>query len=363
MGIAKIFIGKPIALLIKALTKNGTIMKLLPKFKSGLSSLSGLVGQFTKWAKEYTWFSKIWEPMAKTFSSGVTKFGKLVDDVIAKGSKAGQKALPSGSKAGQKALSSGSKAGISTLKGLTDDGAIALEKIMANGKYIKPEQLNKLMSSDLAPAVTTVINKFGTKRLETLEQALSTLYTNLSGRVGKTMVNNIKPVTSLLKNSKALVLPLSSKVAKQTSGLLVKSVKGNQMVKVMEISGKTVKEKLVNPTFLDKFKVFKIAGKYKIAASVLIANGLSNMIFGDDEKNYVVYDESLKSDVGTSDGGSAKSDGGIVTDHDKTWDYKKKGNDYYTKRKTSTNWIHVTPQMKGGKPLNAIKTKVYGETI
>ena len=44
----------------------------------------------------------------------------------------------------------------------------------------------------------------------------------------------------------------------------------------------------------------------------------------------------------------------IVTDYDKSWDYKKVGNEYFTKRKTSDTWIK--PQ---GNALEAIKTKVF----
>ena len=54
-------------------------------------------------------------------------------------------------------------------------------------------------------------------------------------------------------------------------------------------------------------------------------------------------------------------DGELVTDHDRAWDYLKKGGKYYTRRKGNKKWIHVTPEMKGGVPLKAIKTKVYGD--
>ena len=43
----------------------------------------------------------------------------------------------------------------------------------------------------------------------------------------------------------------------------------------------------------------------------------------------------------------------IVTDHDKNWDYKKVGDEYFTKKKTSDNWIKPT-----GSALEAIKSKV-----
>jgi hypothetical protein len=46
----------------------------------------------------------------------------------------------------------------------------------------------------------------------------------------------------------------------------------------------------------------------------------------------------------------------LNTTHDKVWDYKKVGDEYYTKRKTSDKWIKTT-----GTALNAIKTKVKFE--
>jgi hypothetical protein len=44
----------------------------------------------------------------------------------------------------------------------------------------------------------------------------------------------------------------------------------------------------------------------------------------------------------------------IVTDFDKNWDYMKKNNQYFAKRKNSTNWI-----LTKGEPENSIKNKVF----
>jgi hypothetical protein len=44
----------------------------------------------------------------------------------------------------------------------------------------------------------------------------------------------------------------------------------------------------------------------------------------------------------------------IVTDFDKNWDYMKKNNQYYAKRKNSTNWV-----LAKGEPEKAIKNKVF----
>jgi hypothetical protein len=44
----------------------------------------------------------------------------------------------------------------------------------------------------------------------------------------------------------------------------------------------------------------------------------------------------------------------IVTDYDSSWDYKKIGNKYYTKKKNSDKWI-----LTSGSVMEAIKTKVF----
>ena len=44
----------------------------------------------------------------------------------------------------------------------------------------------------------------------------------------------------------------------------------------------------------------------------------------------------------------------IITDYDQSWDYKRVGDEYFTKRKSSNKWIKPT-----GNALNAIKTKVF----
>ena len=45
----------------------------------------------------------------------------------------------------------------------------------------------------------------------------------------------------------------------------------------------------------------------------------------------------------------------IVTDFDRTWDYKKDGDKYYTKKKGTDKWI-----LTSGKSEESIKTKVFG---
>jgi hypothetical protein len=387
-AIAKNFIGKPIGKLITALSKNSLTLKLLPKFKSGISTLGGLVKQFNGWAKKYPFFNKVWEPLGKLFNKGLDDFAKFLDDVIAAatksgakaGTKAGQKAVGAGAKTGQKALTAGTK-GISSLKGLgvTDDGIKAIEQIMKNGQTIKPDQLNKLISNakDI-PMLKTVINKYGTKQIEVLDSALGTIFANNSPLLTKMAASNVKAVNSLVQSGNKLLLPASTKVAQQTSGAIVKSSSGAQMVKVLEISGPKVTEKIVKPSFLQKVKAFKIPSEYKVAASVLIGMGLGGVLFGGDTtaKNYVLADDEInktlsnsgvevKQPTQTTQTTTTKDDleGKVIDNHDKSWDYMKKGGKYYTRRKGKTNWIHVTPEMKGGKPLKAIRTKVYGETV
>ena len=47
----------------------------------------------------------------------------------------------------------------------------------------------------------------------------------------------------------------------------------------------------------------------------------------------------------------------IVTDYDRSWDYKKIGNKYYTKKKNSDKWI-----LTSGSVMDSIKTKVFNNT-
>lgn len=54
---------------------------------------------------------------------------------------------------------------------------------------------------------------------------------------------------------------------------------------------------------------------------------------------------------------SSNEEDRIVSDFDRTWDYKKEGDKYYTKRKTSDKWI-----LTKGKAENAIRNKVFGDT-
>jgi hypothetical protein len=380
-AIAKNFIGKPIGKLITALSKNSLTLKLLPKFKSGISSLSGLVGTFNSWATKYPFFNKVWEPLGKLFQKGLNDFAKFLDDVVAAasktGAKTGQEAVGAGAKTGQKAVGAGAK-GISSLKGLSDDGVKALEQIMTSGKYVKSGQLNKLIASaEYSPMLVKLSNRFGTKKLEMLEKSISTLYTNAGSNLGKMAASNSKAVSSLVQSGNKLLLPASTKVVQQTTGAIVKSKTGTQMVRVLEISGPKVTEKLVKPNFLQKVKAFKIPSKYKVAASVLIGMGLGGAIFGGNtsDKTYVLADDEInntlsdtgvkvnKSSTQPSKQTSKYADGEVVTNHDKSWDYMKKGGKYYTRRKGKTNWIHVTPEMKGGRPLKAIKTKVFKERI
>lgn len=47
----------------------------------------------------------------------------------------------------------------------------------------------------------------------------------------------------------------------------------------------------------------------------------------------------------------------VVTDYDGSYDYKKEGDKYYTKKKGTNNWIEAK-----GSSLNAIKSKVFGDS-
>lgn len=47
----------------------------------------------------------------------------------------------------------------------------------------------------------------------------------------------------------------------------------------------------------------------------------------------------------------------IITDYDSVWDYKKEGDNYFAKKKTSDSWIKLT-----GNSLEAVKTKVFNDS-
>jgi hypothetical protein len=47
----------------------------------------------------------------------------------------------------------------------------------------------------------------------------------------------------------------------------------------------------------------------------------------------------------------------VVTDYDSIYDYKKEGNNYFTKKKTSDSWIKLS-----GNALNTVKSKVFGDS-
>jgi len=47
----------------------------------------------------------------------------------------------------------------------------------------------------------------------------------------------------------------------------------------------------------------------------------------------------------------------VVTDYDSVWDYKKEGDNYFTKKKTSDSWIKLS-----GNALNTVKSKVFGDS-
>ena len=66
---------------------------------------------------------------------------------------------------------------------------------------------------------------------------------------------------------------------------------------------------------------------------------------------------SEQSTTGTTNNTSGKtSNENIVTNHDRKYDYKKEGDNYFYKLKTSKDWIKAS-----GNGLNAIKTNVYKE--
>jgi carboxypeptidase C (cathepsin A) len=82
---------------------------------------------------------------------------------------------------------------------------------------------------------------------------------------------------------------------------------------------------------------------------IVTINGIKYKNKNDLSQNFILipYNSNEKEEIVTD-----KEE--IVTDFDKNWDYMKKNNQYYAKRKNSTNWV-----LAKGEPEKSIKNKVF----
>jgi len=420
VAIAKKFVGKPIASLIKAIAKNKVGLNIVKKLQGMISKLSGKITQFNTWAKEYKWFDKVWSKIGNSFAGGLKYFDDFLGKVVKESSKSGAKALPSaGAKAAQKALpAAGAKGGqlvvvksaddvvkLGTQVGVTvsDDAAKLMFKVVGTSGLTK-EMVKKLLSNKDS---AKLIMKFTTK-FKNNPEMLSSALRNMAQTLPASVIskNSGQMIKVLGSKPGAILLPQTAKSLRNSGQLVVRN--GQEMIKIIKWPKvKTKKLKIIDIPFKEVVKspsMFKkIPNAYKYAAALLTGVGLGSLISGDDN-TYVVYDDEIvkgykesggeveesafssfeqedfnkakKSAFSDFESGDVKTKGGgvkgksktstskstkptVVTDYDRAWDYMKKGGKYYTKRKGKTNWIHVTPEMKGGKPYQSIKTNVF----
>ena len=221
-------------------------------------------------------------------------------------------------------------------------------------KSVKGLNLFKTQVSKLPKVVTDTLAKKGIDK---------TLLTKISSGI-------VKPFTKIPKN-----IIFTGKNGEKLVRLIQYPIKaGRGAAKIV-----TYPLKLVAKT---PSMIKYIPKDYRFAAGVLGGLGLGALLMsGEDESTApeyinVPYDEELVNTIkqndgsiedetdtfGKSDGKTAKakkSNPNLVTDYDKSWDYLKRDGKYYTRRKGKTNWTHVTPEMKGGKPYQSIKTNVF----
>ena len=234
-------------------------------------------------------------------------------------------------------------------------------KVGANNliKSIKGLNLFNTPVSKLPKVITDTLAKKGIDK---------TLLTKL------TSGNIIKPLTKIPKN------------------IIFKGKNGEKLVRVIQYPIKAGKvagrgaAKIVTYPLKQVAKtpsmIKSIPKDYRFAAGVLGGLGLGALLMsGEDEATAPEYinlpyngelENTIKQNGGDTEDATdtfgmgddktakaKKTNPNLVTDYDRAWDYLKKGGKYYTRRKGNSKWIHVTPEMKGGKPYNSIKTNVF----
>ena len=225
-------------------------------------------------------------------------------------------------------------------------------------KSIKGLNLFKTPVSKLPKVITDTLAKKGIDK---------TLLTKL------TSGNIIKPLTKIPKN------------------IIFKGKNGEKLVRVIQYPIKAgrgaanivtypLKQVAKTPSMIKS-----IPKDYRFAAGVLGGLGLGALLMsGEDEATAPEYinlpyngelENTIKQNGGeitptafdnfNQDGEKSKTATSkstkpiVVTDYDRAWDYKKEDGNYFTKRKGNKNWIKVTPEMKGGRPYQSIKTNVF----
>ena len=261
------------------------------------------------------------------------------------------------------ALSKAGRLAIGTSKSL---GALPkasrgiITKILNTGKGM----IGKIISVAEKGAVW-LASLFGSRAKSWMSGVLSSLKSSLTksfNSVGKKMVGGRRTVSTtriaagLSQGLKAGLIFLGIDMA--LSKFLETETGKNLIKKIQKLFGYTDEQ------MSDKEFILEGTKKY-----IILDN--PNLNIKDSDKIEVDFDEENKIMVVTINGVKYKNKNDlsqnfilipynsnekeeIVTDFDKNWDYMKKNNQYFAKRKNSTNWI-----LTKGEPEKSIKNKVF----
>lgn len=147
-----------------------------------------------------------------------------------------------------------------------------------------------------------------------------------------------------------------TKAEAETVEQIGKNKKWLQLKVTKEATKLMIKGKLQKATLKDiVFAVYKFAKKNPIKFNLTKTGLTIGGIWYTYDKLAKMYGISEKETSSVSSSTPTEEKVQIVTDFDRTWDYKKDGDKYYTKKKGTDKWILIS-----GKPEESIKTKVFG---
>jgi hypothetical protein len=75
------FVGRGIPALLKGMKNNKLFAKAVDLMKPLVSKIRGLSTKFDKWAKEYSWFGKVWNNLKSAWNSTVKQFDDFLEQV------------------------------------------------------------------------------------------------------------------------------------------------------------------------------------------------------------------------------------------------------------------------------------------
>lgn len=290
VAVAKKFVGKPIASLIKAIAKNKVGLNIVKKLQGMITKLSGKVTQFNTWAKEYKWFDKVWSKIGSSFAGGLKYFDDFLGKVVKESSKAGSKALPAaGAKAAQKAAGKGAQSAIGLTKmsdeffdvagkagyGLNAKAALAFEKELIAKYGVKnvqviEQELLKTLRKTASKRTDDMAIVFGPKQLMKLvddPKLLNKIKIPKVSGVGGNFVNSVDDVVmKTLKTNKGVsTLPKGAAfiddagmIARYGDDVLVKAESGKWYLANVN-NGNVIAKNMASKGFIKQGR--KITGK------------------------------------------------------------------------------------------------------